>query len=635
MAWILGTAGHIDHGKTSLVKALTGRDTDRLKEEKERGISIDLGFASMMLPGGVPVGVVDVPGHERFIRNMLAGAHGIDLVVFTVAADDGVMPQTEEHLDIVHLLGIRRGIFVITKTDLVSPERVDEVARAVRVLARGTALETAPVQPCSVVSGDGLEALRQLIADTVHDAEHPRSGGLFRLPIDRVFSVPGHGLVVTGTAIAGRIDVGGRVRCLPGDQVMRVRGLHVHDQSVTTAVAGQRVALNLGGPDKTTLVRGDVVCSDRFTRTTTRFDARVEVRGSLTDGVASHQRIRVHVGTAERLGVVVLVGGAGVGSPGPVYGQITVTEPVHVLRGDRFIIRDETARRTLGGGTVIDPWPAPLRRRDRTRQATLGALESASAATVMRAYLEASAALVVPWSALCQFLDDDRLTPPETPGVHVFESDGEPGCAAQSRLEAVQAALSGVLTRFHASHPLAAGIDVEEARTEMPERVSPKVFRELTVSLEAAGVLVRQGNLLRAGGHQVRLSDRDRALADRIEQALGSHPLAPPDVTELQSSLGIDRQRLGELLRVLEQQGTILRVAPTMYFLRGAIDRLHGDLRTRLSGGGSITAAELRDELKTSRKFAIPLLEYFDRTGVTVRVGDARKLRTPLERTPA
>ena len=638
MAWILGTAGHIDHGKTSLVKALTGRDTDRLKEEKERGISIDLGFASMELPGVGRIGVVDVPGHERFIRNMLAGAHGIDLVVFAVAADDGVMPQTEEHLDIVHLLGVSRGIFVITKTDLVTVRRVDEVAQAIRSLARGTALETAPIQPCSVVSGEGLDQLRQLIATSVRDVERPRGSGFFRLPIDRAFSAQGHGLVVTGTAITGRLELGARVRCLPGDHLLRVRGIQVHDEAVTLAVAGQRVALNLGGldkSDKATIVRGDVICDERLTRTTQRFDARLEIRSGGAAGLKSHQRIRVHLGTAERLGSVVPIDAGAPESSGTIYGQITVSEPLQVMRGDRFIIRDETARHTLGGGAVVDPWAAPVRRRDQRRRHRLAALEAPSLAAVMQAYVEESATCVVPWSQLRELLNDDRTTLPEVPGVRVFESDGEPGYAAHSRLRAVESKLADVLTHFHATHPLAFGIDVEEARAAMPERLSTRVFRELIDALETAGTVARQGNLLRSGGHQVCFTERDQALAGQVEQALMAHPLAPPEIGELQTSLGVERQRLSDILRVMEQGGLITRVAPTMYFWRTAIDDLRDQLRARLGGGGTITAAELRDQLKTSRKFAIPLLEYFDRTGVTVRVGDARKLRQPLERTSA
>jgi selenocysteine-specific elongation factor len=308
MPWIIGTAGHIDHGKTSLIKALTGQDTDRLKEEKERGISIDLGFAHLDLPDGTRAGIVDVPGHERFIRNMLAGAHGIDLVLFTVAADDGVMPQTEEHLDIIHFLRVRRAIFVITKTDLVPEDRVQEVAGDIAILTAGTGLEDSAIVPFSFRTGQGLERLRSQIFQTLRSSDKPQPTGYFRLPVDRAFVLPGHGLVVTGTAISGEIAVGDRVRCLPGDQLLHVRSLHVHHEPVEVATWGQRIALNLRGQDRVVVARGHVMCHERITRTSDRFDAFLEVRPTATDGLASHQRIRVHVGAAERLGKIILLG---------------------------------------------------------------------------------------------------------------------------------------------------------------------------------------------------------------------------------------------------------------------------------------------------------------------------------------
>jgi selenocysteine-specific elongation factor len=307
MPFIIGTAGHIDHGKTSLVKALTGQDTDRLKEEKERGISIELGFAHLDLPDGTRAGVVDVPGHERFIRTMLAGAHGMDLVLFTVAADDGVMPQTVEHLDILHLLGVRRAIFVITKADLATTARVAEVEAAIGRLAAGTSLKGSPVVRFSSTTGEGLERLRMEIARALQPVDTDSSPGYFRLPIDRVFILQGHGLVVTGTALQGEVRVGDRVRCLPGSQLLRVRSLQVHGQSVSTATWGQRVALNLSSQERPSLERGHVICDERLTLTSGRFDASLEVRPT-ADAIKNHQRVRIHIGTAERLGKLVVLG---------------------------------------------------------------------------------------------------------------------------------------------------------------------------------------------------------------------------------------------------------------------------------------------------------------------------------------
>jgi selenocysteine-specific elongation factor len=306
MAIVIGTAGHIDHGKTSLVRALTGQDTDRLKEEKARGISIDLGFAYFDGPDGVRAGIIDVPGHERFIRNMLAGAHGMDLVLFTVAADDGVMPQTEEHLDILHLLGVRRGIFVVTKIDLVDAARVAAVREEIEILAADTTLEGAPILAVSTATGEGLDVLRAEIQRQLAVPAAPAPSGRFRLPVDRAFVMHGHGVVVTGTAIAGAVREGAAVHVLPRGGRARVRSVQVHGSNVTTARHGQRVALNLAGVERSAIVRGDVVCDEHIERTTERFDAWVEVP-SRRATLKSHQRVRVHVGTAEVLGKVVVL----------------------------------------------------------------------------------------------------------------------------------------------------------------------------------------------------------------------------------------------------------------------------------------------------------------------------------------
>src|ERR687888_1188622 len=357
MPYIIGTAGHIDHGKTSLIKALTGQDTDRLKEEKERGISIDLGFAHLDLPDGTSAGVVDVPGHERFIKNMLAGAHGIDLVLFTVAADDGVMPQSEEHLDIVHLLGIKLAIFVITKIDLAPPSRIAEVEEEIKILTLGTLLENAPILPVSTVTGEGVSQLKEEIARILKSQDKPMPSGYFRLPVDRAFVLQGHGVVVTGTALSGEIKNGDRLRCLPGDQIFRVRSLQVHGHPVETAGWGQRVALNLTGPERADVARGHVVCHEKLTFTSDRFDAFLEVRPAAAKGIKNHQRVRVHLGTTERLGKLILLDAKEKAEPKTsTYCQIALAEPLMTLRGDHFILRNETAQRTLAGGVVIHPW---------------------------------------------------------------------------------------------------------------------------------------------------------------------------------------------------------------------------------------------------------------------------------------
>src|SRR5688572_5939057 len=406
MPFIIGTAGHIDHGKTSLIKALTGTDTDRLKEEKERGISIDLGFAHLDLPDGTSAGIVDVPGHERFIKNMLAGAHGIDLVLFTVAADDGVMPQTEEHLDIVHLLGVKMAIFVITKADLVPSSRIDDVGEEIDILTLGTVLENSPKIAVSSATGQSIPELKEKISEILKSQNKTAPNGYFRLPVDRAFVLQGHGVVVTGTALSGEIKVGEQVRCLPGDHLFRIRSLQVHGKSVDVASWGQRVAMNLTGPDRADIARGDVICHEKISLVTDRFDAHLEVRPAAARGIKNHQRVRVHLGTAERLGKIVILDVTEKIEPKQsAYCQITVSEPLLALRGDHFIVRDETAQKTLAGGFVINPWAKRHRRAERELPIRLEALHRGDLTRLTETFLDESESFALPIEAIHQFLN--------------------------------------------------------------------------------------------------------------------------------------------------------------------------------------------------------------------------------------
>jgi selenocysteine-specific elongation factor len=644
MGAIIGTAGHIDHGKTSLVKALTGQDTDRLKEEKERGISIDLGFAYLDLPDGTRAGVVDVPGHERFIRNMLAGAHGIDVALFTVAADDGVMPQTEEHLDIVHLLRIPQAIFVVTKVDLVSASRVSEVEEEIRTLVAGTAFERSAVVPFSFVTGEGLEEVRRQIAETISSSGKPRAHGYFRLPVDRVFVLQGHGLVVTGTAIGGEVKIADRVRSLPGQHLFRIRSLHVHNQPVECANEGQRVALNLAGSDRPLLTRGDVIVDEALTLTSSRFDAWLELRPAAKRGVKNHQRVRVHLGTAERLASVRLFGGSDrIAAEESTYCQIVLVDPLPAMRGDHFVIRDETAQRTLGGGVVVHPWPRKHRRNESKLRSQLETLHLGTPAMVIETFLDDAAACAVPASVLSQFLNapegDVAARVEQTPEILAFDLDGQRVYTTGRKLQQLKERLHRALREFHAMHPLAAGMDLEAMRDAVstlsgkhtePDpgvHINLKLFRTVVDQLTAAGEMVREANLVRLPQHAVRLNDNDRTLKDRMHALLGANALAPPALGDLERQLGVSRARIGEMIRVMERERLVVRVAADMYFVSEAIDRALQVLDQRWSGGVEFTLAAFRDAVGTTRRYAIPLLEYFDRVGVTVRVNDVRRLK--------
>jgi selenocysteine-specific elongation factor len=635
MPYIIGTAGHIDHGKTSLIKALTGQDTDRLKEEKERGISIDLGFAHLDLPDGNQAGIVDVPGHERFIRNMLAGAHGIDLVLFTVASDDGVMPQTEEHLDILHLLGVKLAIFLITKADLVPPARIQEVEEEIRILTLGTLLEDSPILPFSAVTGQGLAELRTQISQMLLSWKKPAPSGYFRLPVDRAFVLQGHGVVVTGTALSGEIKNGDRVRCLPGEQTFRVRNLQVHNRSVDSAGWGQRVALNLSGQEKSSITRGHVISHEKLTLTSGRFDALLEVRPAATKGIKNHQRVRVHLGTAERLAKLILLGLKEKAEPKEsTYCQITLADPLLVLRGDHFIVRDETAQRTLGGGIVIHPWSKKHKRGEPDLQKRLESLHTQDLPGLTEGFLNESDHFALPMDPIHQFLNlkegevRDRVDKMKT--IRTFSAEGEKVYTTEKKWLGLKEKIVKALQDFHASHPLAPGMEMEELRVKLPYSIPSRLFRDLVEILATEKIAARDGNLLKLPGHRIHLREEEKAVTEKIKRLLGNNPLAPPDLKQIEKDLGIGRAKLTEVIRVMERERSIVRVATDLYFLPDCVDKVKGVLYKYLSDNGEITAATFRDLLGSSRKYTIALLEYFDREGITVRIGDARRLRSPL-----
>jgi selenocysteine-specific elongation factor len=633
MPYIIGTAGHIDHGKTSLIKALTGQDTDRLKEEKERGISIDLGFAHLDLPDGTQAGVVDVPGHERFIKNMLAGAHGIDLVLFTVAADDGVMPQTEEHLDIVHLLGVRMAIFAITKADLVSTERIQDVEEEIKILTLGTVLEDAPVIPVSSVTRQGLPELKDLIYRKLKSGDKPVPSGYFRLPVDRAFVMQGHGVVVTGTALSGEVKTGDHVRSMPGGELFRVRSVQVHGHSVDTGGWGQRVALNLSGPERASIERGDVICHEKLTLTSDRFDAFLEVRPAATKGIKNHQRIRVHLGTAERLAKIILLGADDkIGPKESTYCQLTLSEPLLALRNDHFIVRDETARKTLAGGVVIHPWARKHKRREPELKNRLESLHSGDMTRLIESFLDESGDFALPLEAIHQFLnlreDEVRAHLDQIISLRAFNAEGEKVYTTDRKWQQLKQAFLALLKEFHRSHPLAPGMDMENLRGKLPYTLSAKVFRAVVDALLSDKIIAKEENLLRTAEHRVQLGSQEKSLMDRIKKMLGEQPMSPPELKEIEKQLEISRNKLTEVIRLLERDGSVIRVTADLYYLSSTIDQVRAILKKYLSDKAEISAASFRDLINSSRKYTIPLLEYFDREGVTLRIGDVRRLKS-------
>jgi selenocysteine-specific elongation factor len=631
---IIGTAGHIDHGKTALVRALTGQETDRLKEEKERGISIDLGFAYFTLPDGTRAGVIDVPGHERFIRNMLAGAHGMDLVLFTIAADDGVMPQSEEHLDILHLLGARRGIFIITKADLATDSRLTEVREEIELLAESTTLEGSPVLAVSSLTGAGLDQLREEIARQLDGFEARRATGLFRLPLDRAFVIKGHGTVVTGTAMGAEVHLGQKLRVLPGGAEVRVRSIQVHGETVEHAGLCQRVALNLSGAERLELKRGDVLADDRLELTTTRIDALLEIRPAAKRALKNNQRVRFFLATAETVGRVIVIEEPGEIAPKhSALVQIVLTDPLVALAGDRFVIRDETNIRTLGGGRILNPIGRHARKPLDLYLKNLAALDGPFGPPAVAAMLSLQDTLATTPARLAQLfnrpLAEVETALKDSAFIKLSLGDEE-GFTTSEKWEGVKRFTLAALTAHHQEEPLTPGLEMEALRTRLPYDVPPRAFRAMVDRVCRETGIVREESTLRLAGHVVRLGGDDGKNGTRIEAVLKEAGFQPPDLRQLIETLELPAAELGRLrtlLAAMEREGRVVKVATDLYFARAAFDAAQAKLIARLEADGEITAATYRDSLNASRKFAIALLDYFDHGGVTTRVGDLRKLR--------
>jgi selenocysteine-specific elongation factor len=635
---VVGTAGHIDHGKTALVRALTGIDTDRLKEEKERGITIELGFAHLELPGVGAVGVVDVPGHERFVRTMVAGAVGIDLVLLVVAADEGVMPQTREHLDICTLLGVQRGVVALSKSDLVDEELRQIAAADVAEALRGTPFAEAPIVPCSARTGEGLDALRGAIADGLRQAPGKDPDGLLRLPVDRVFSMKGFGTVVTGTLWAGRLAVGDDLTVLPAraPTVAKVRGVQVHGAPVDAALAGQRTAVNLAAP-REAIERGQVLVRPGELAAGSLLDVRLRYLPTCRAPLKRRARVLFHAGTAQALATVALLD-AGQLEPGQSgLAQLHLDEPMVLLPGDRFILRGFALQRnhatTLGGGLVLRTLGARhrrgtpellqlLRANERAEPDERVWLEVARAGT--RGSGRAELQMRLP---LAPRLVEQALARLQA-ARRVVRYDKERGALiSDEALRALEAEVEAQVDAFHAAQPLAEGMGREALRAHVGD--DARLLHLVLESLAQAGKLVVERERVRRPAHEARRSDAAvglRPLVERVGALYAAAGLAPPRPAEAQLALGADARALDGALELLARGGTLVRVKD-LWFARGALDELRARLVAHLQARGQITPQEWKEMVGASRKFAIPLAEYFDAEKVTLRVGDLRKLR--------
>ena len=626
---IVATAGHIDHGKTRLVRAITGVDTDRLPEEKARGISIDLGFAYWTAASGTLIGFVDVPGHERFVRNMLAGVCGIDFAMVVVAADDGVMPQTLEHVQILDLLGIRRGIVVMTKVDRVANARRREVRSELDGLLAGTTLQGLNILEASPITGEGIEALKAAISFAAATmGTRLRSGQHFRFAVDRSFSVEGSGTIVTGTVFSGELDVGARLRVSPDGAEVRARGLRVHASDVTHVQAGQRCAINLSGVAVAEIARGDWVVAEAIHRPTQRIDAEMVLlpgkRGALTPAT----RVHLHLGAGDVLARIIPFGGDAMAPGTRALVELVLDRPVSALHGDRFILRDSAAHRTLGGGRVLDPFAPATRRRKAERLVSLAALTTASAQEALQALLQTPAGV-----NLDRFETTFNLVPEAARALYraldVISIGGEHGTGiARARHAAWSDDVHARLAEYHEQHPAAHGMRLKDLRDAVVPAVPVPLFEAFVQEIAGERRITVKGGAAHLTEHDAAANPADRLLWERIYPILLAAGIQPPRLQELASEARVDERTLRDMLYRRRAAGAVYRVGQDRFCLRAILAALAATAASlaQSSPMGSFTAAEYRDALGSDRSLAIELLECLDGVGVTLRVGDTRRI---------
>jgi selenocysteine-specific elongation factor len=629
---VVGTAGHVDHGKSTLVQALTGIDPDRLREEKEREMTIDLGFAWLTLPGGEAVGVVDVPGHRDFIENMLAGVGGIDAALLVVAVDEGVKPQTREHLAILDLLGIDKGLVALTKADLSeSAEWTDMVAEDVESLLEGSVLEGCAIVPVSARTGEGLDDLLTALEEALSQVPARRDRGRPRLPVDRVFSISGFGTVVTGTLSDGHLAKGDEVEILPKGLTARIRGVQTHKQALDEAVPGSRVALNLTGVRKADLKRGDVVASPGWLKPTKLADVQIRLLADAARPLRHNAEVKFFCGAAEQMARVRLLDRDRLAPGDSAWAQMRLSGPLALVRGDRFVIRVPSPPATVGGGVVVDPLPGRTHRRSSPE--VLGRLETLARGTPAELLLQELQRLGPSTgrelvSAASDVDAGEELVEQLVQGGDIVPLDGG-GRDAVDRLLAtrewwstVAAALGRVLSDYHEEQPLRAGLNKEALRSRLA--LGPRVFGGVMARAVAESLVLDEGAVVRQPSHAVRLSQAQQKAVMGLLSAFEKQPYATPSVKESTAAVG------PEVLEVLIARGDLVQVSDEVLFLAKAYEEMVAGIRERIQREGSISLAQLRDMFGTSRKYAQALLEHLDSEGITRREGDVRVLPQSL-----
>lgn len=631
---VLGTAGHVDHGKTSLVRALTGIDTDRLKEEKKRGITIELGFAFLDLPCGHRLGIIDVPGHERFVKNMVAGASGIDILAFVIAADEGIMPQTREHFEICKFLGVKQGLVIITKKDLVEDEWLILVQEEIKEFLTNSFLEDAPMVVVSTVTGENIDAVKDLLNKIVTDSQFTESHGPFRLPVDRIFSMKGFGAVVTGTSISGRIRVGDDVMLYPKELPVKIRGIQVHSRDVSEVEAGSRTAINLQGVEKDEITRGDMLASVGVLHPSFMMDADFTYLSLNKKPLKNRTRVRLHLGTAEIMGRVVLLDDEELAAGERTNVQLLLEEPVGVWPGDHYVVRSYSPVYTIGGGIIFSVAAQKRGRFKTINHETFKIYHEGSVQEMILLYLRESglsgltfAELSVRTGLFSKKLKKNIDFPVSARQILVIDSETQRMIAA-SVYQKLKLVVEQTLGRYHKDHPLKAGLLKEELRSTLYRGLDQKLFQYMVKDLAKKAVIVVDESVIRLVNHQVNLEDDALTIRKKMAEFYKTADFTTPTIKEVYNRFShYPRKMVGEILDVLIRDQVLVKVNDTFYYDTRTLVSLQQKLINFVRKNGDIDAQGFKRLTGLTRKFSIPLLEYFDKAKVTIRVGDKRILR--------
>jgi len=631
---ILGTAGHVDHGKTSFIRALTGIDTDRLKEEKERGITIELGFAYLDLDCGHRLGIVDVPGHEKFVKNMVAGASGMDLVAFIIAADEGIMPQTREHFEICRLLGIQRGLIVVTKKDMVDADWLELVTDDIRSFFAGSFLEEAPLLAVSSTTGEGIAEVRTTLDRLVAGSDFSEPHGPFRLPVDRVFSMKGFGTVITGTAISGRIKTGEDLMFYPSRKTGKIRGIQVHSKDTPEAEAGHRTAINIQGLEKEAISRGEMAASVDCLQPSYLLDADFYYLESAKKTYKNRARVRVHLGTAEIMGRIVLLDHEELEPGSEADVQILLEEQVGCWPGDRYVVRSYSPIHTIGGGRVLNGSPRKRKRFRQENREIFKTYRDNNPENLALLHIRESGynGLTLDRLAVKMGIFGNRLKkivqlPLSAKKIILIEHDKQRMVFSEV-YDRLGEKLRTVLTDYHRDNPLKAGLPKEELRARLYRGLDQRLFQFLLNDLQKKGEIDQDQALIRLADHKVSLKDDEKNLRQELETFYRQADLAPPTIKEVTAKFSnYPQDLLKEVMAIMVRDNALTKVSEDLYFYKPAMEKLQEKLVAILAKEGEIDTPAFKDLTGLSRKFSIPLLEYFDKVKVTIRVGDKRILR--------